>query len=464
MKSKRQTLSIFGLSMLNVAAVLSLRGLPLMAETGLTMIFYLFFSAVFFLIPCSLVSAELASAWPEAGGVYHWVKEALGSKWGFLAIWLQWVQNIIWFPTVLAFSASAFAYFLFKPHLATSNQFIAFYIIIVYWSSTLLSFRGLSFIERLTSMAVILGTIIPGVVIIILGALWCFTGKPIMFLIDKNSFMPSLSNFNNISFLAGIVLLFSGMENGAVHVRDLSDPKKQYPKTVFIAVSIIIILFSLGSFSIAAVLPKTDISLTAGIMESFDKMLDIYHLHWLLPILGLLIAFGSVGGVMAWITGPSKGLLATAKCGEIPPFLAHTNKAGIQTHILIIQALIVTVLASLYLVIEDVSVAFFLLSAMTVTLYLIVYFLMFIAVLLLRYTEPEVVRGYRIPGGTLGVWLVSIIGLISVSFAFVIAFFPPTELHISSPKIYFWTVVGGTLFFTGAAFLMQKLKKLSWIK
>lgn len=462
--ASRHKLGVFGLAMLNVAAVLSLRGLPMMAETGLTMLFYLMFACFFFLIPCSLASAELASAWPEEGGVYRWVKEALGAKWGFLAIWLQWVQNIIWFPTVLAFSASAFAYFLMRPELANNNLFTAIYIIVVYWTSTLLSFRGLAIVEKLTSFAVIIGTIIPGFIVITLGLFWWLGGEPIQFLKHSTPLLPDFSDFNSIAFLAGIVLLFAGMENGAVHVCDLSKPKSQYPKTIFIASLIIILLFSLGSLAIAAVIPKDQISLTAGILESFDKMLSTYHAHFLLPFLGLLIAFGSVGGVMAWITGPSKGLLATAKCGEIPPFLAHTNHAGIQTHILVIQACIVTSLASLYLIIDNVSVAFFLLSAMTITLYLIVYFLIFLSVLILRYSQPQVQRSYKIPGGTIGIWLIATIGMLSVSFAFIVGFFPPKELPISSPIIYQWAVIGGMIVFVGAALLMQKFKKENWIR
>ena len=64
--------------MMSVAVVMSLRGLPVMAKEGLTMLFYLLFSAVLFLIPVSLVSAELATGWPTSGGVYRWVKEAFG--------------------------------------------------------------------------------------------------------------------------------------------------------------------------------------------------------------------------------------------------------------------------------------------------------------------------------------------------------------------------------------------------
>ena len=36
-------------------------------------------------------------------GVFRWVGEAYGKKFGFLAIFLQWVESTIWYPTVLTF-------------------------------------------------------------------------------------------------------------------------------------------------------------------------------------------------------------------------------------------------------------------------------------------------------------------------------------------------------------------------
>lgn len=461
---KNTHLNVFGLAMLNVAAVMSLRGLPMMAETGLHMIFYLCFSSFLFLIPCSLVSAELATGWPEEGGVYRWVKEAFGSRWGFMAIWLQWVQNVIWYPVILAFAASAFAYLLLDPKLAFNNNFTAWFIIIVYWMATFITFTGLKAAEKVTSFAVVLGTIVPAVFIIILSLVWIAMGQPISFLATPQSILPDFSKFDNIAFLAGIVLLFAGMEVGAVHVRDLQHPKQQYPKAVFISALLIIVLFSLGSFAVATVLPASQISLTAGILQAFDKMLRLYHLNLLLPVIGLLVAFGSIGSAMAWISGPSKGLLATAKSGEIPPFLAHTNAKGIQTHILLIQAIVVTVLASLYFIMDNVSTAFFLLSAMTVTLYLIVYILLFLSAIRLRYTQADVYRAYRIPGGNWGMWIVALIGLFAVCFAFVLGFFPPTQLHVGTPGLYMGLVLSGLIVFTLIPLLIHANKKPQWLE
>jgi glutamate:GABA antiporter len=463
---KKHMLSMFGLAMLNVAAVMSLRGLPMMADAGLQMVFYLLFAALLFLIPCSLISAELATGWPEAGGVYRWVKEAFGSRWGFVAIWLQWIQNVIWYPTVLAFAASSLAYLFKDPHLANSNVYTVIIIVGVYWAATFVTFGGIKIAGSVTTACVILGTILPGVLIIGLGLAWVLTGHPLAFLQVQGplQFLPDFAHFSNVAFLASIVLLFAGMEVGAVHVHELKNPKTDYPRAVFLATVIILIVFILGSLSVAAVLPTTAISLTAGIMEAFSKMLAVYHLHWLLPVLGLLVAFGAVGGVMAWISGPSKGLLATAKNGEIPPFLAHTNKKGIQTHILIIQGIIVTVLSSLYLVMNNVSNAFFLLSAMTITLYLVMYLLLFAAGIRLRYSQPNVHRSYKIPGGNFGMWLVAGIGILAVFFALCIGFVPPAKLQIGTPALYVGLVVTGLVVFVGAPIIIHACKKPEWLE
>lgn len=462
LKQHPKDLSTFGLAMLSVAAVMSLRGLPLMADTGLTMIFYLLFASVLFLIPCSLVAAELATGWPGEGGVYRWVKVAFGPRAGFIAIWLQWIQNVIWYPTILAFAAGSIAYLFGRPELAESNAYNAITILVIYWLATLITFRGLHVAGFIVTLGVIVGTLIPGILLICLGAQYCFSGMTLHFLTGQTHFLPNLTHLGNLAFLASIVLLFSGMEVGAVHVHELKDPKRQYAKATFIAALIIIIVFSLGALSIAAVLPRNQISLTAGLMQAFSLMLKHDHLGWLVPILGALLAFGAIAGVLAWISGPSKGLLATARDGEIPPFLARTNKNKIQTHILLIQGFIVTVLACLYFVMKNVSDAFFLLSAMTVSLYLVMYILMFAAAIRLRYSQPNVHRSYKIPGGKFGIWLVAGVGLLAVCFALVIAFFPPEQLQMGTAKLYTTLVVSGLIIFVGLPILIHCCKKPSW--
>ncbi|MEA4862508.1 MAG: amino acid permease [Victivallaceae bacterium] len=472
MKKNSDRITVFTLTMMVVASVISLRGLPMMAKEGLSMLFYILFATVMFLIPASLVSAELGSAFSNRqGGVYVWVKEAFGPAWGFTAIWLQWIQNVIWYPTVLGFAAGSLAYLVVSPELAQNGIYSGITIIVFYWLATWFAFKGAGVIGMITKYGVLLGTIIPGALMIVLGIIWVVSGQPLEFMRSASGaavphfhpvFFPYISGLGSLAFLAGIVLLFAGVEVQAVHVMNMDSPAKQFPKAIFSAAIIIFVLFLLGSLAVAAVIPAGEISLTAGLMEAFRGMLSRFHLEWLVPVLGFLTAFGAIGGVMSWITGPSRGLLSTAQEGELPPFLARTNAKGTPVNILLIQGGIVTVLASLYLIMKDVSVAFFVLSAMCATLYLVMYILMYAAALRLRYTRPDLERLYKVPGGMIGMWLVSLLGLAGVVFACVVGFFPPSNLPIGNAAFYVGLVAGGMIVFTGAPLLIHCFRKASW--
>jgi putative glutamate/gamma-aminobutyrate antiporter len=477
-KSNQKKMTVFTLSLMTVAAVCSLRGLPMMAKEGLSMIFYILFAAVMFLLPASLVSAELGGAFSkQRGGVYTWVKEAFGSRWGFTAIWLQWIQNVVWYPTVLAFAAGALAYLFMDPGLAEKGSYTGIVILVCYWGATFLTLAGTNVASSVTKYGVLLGTVLPGIMVIVLGLLWLNQGNPLQFMEPGAAMIsaekaagqapharlfPYITGLGSVAFLAGIILLFAGVEVHAVHANELKDPARQFPESMFLAMIIIFLLFTLGSLSVAAVIPAEKISLTAGLMQAFKQLLDKFHLDFLTPIMGLLAAFGAIGGVMSWVGGPSRGLLETAKNGEIPRFMAKTNKNGMQVNILIIQAIIVTLLASLYFIMDNVSVAFFVLSAMTITLYLVMYIMMYAAAIKLRYSQPDLPRSYKVPGGLYGMWLVAGIGLLGVCFSLVVGFFPPTNLPVGNPLLYVGLVSAGMIVFIGLPLWINKIKKPEW--
>jgi glutamate:GABA antiporter len=473
--NKKSGISVFTLSMMIVAAVVtSLRGLPMMAKEGLTMFFYLGFSFLFFLLPASLVAAELGGAFSkQGGGVYIWVKEAFGSRWGFTAIWLQWIQNVVWYPTTLAFAAGALAYLFMKPELASSGFYTGIVILVCYWGATFITLQGTSFVSSITKYGVLFGTVLPGVFIIVLAIVWVIQGNPVCFLDTEGAkqtthvlqharFFPHITGLGSLSFLAGIILLFAGVEVHAVHANELENPSKQFPFAIFLSMIVVLLLFSLGSLAVATVLPAKDISLDAGVMQAFKSLLEKFRLGWLVPIIGFLTAFGAIGGVMSWIGGPSRGLLETAKQGEIPPFMAKTNKKDMQINILFIQAIIVTILACLYFIMKNVSVAFFLLSAMTITLYLVMYVLMYMTAIKLRITRPDLPRSYKVPGGVFGMCIIAGVGLIGVIFSLVVGFVPPDNLPVGNPKLYIGTVAAGMIIFVGAPLIINTLKKPDW--
>src|ERR1700731_126786 len=127
----KRILSVFSLAMINIIAVDNLRSLPIAAEYGFSLVFYYLLAGLLFFIPTALVAAELATGWPHSGGVYVWVREAFGKRIAFLTIWLQWIYNVIWYPTMMAFLAGMLAY-LFDPELANNKYYMLTVILVLY--------------------------------------------------------------------------------------------------------------------------------------------------------------------------------------------------------------------------------------------------------------------------------------------------------------------------------------------
>ena len=80
-------LSVMTLAIMNITAVVSLRGLATEAIYGLQSAFYYLFAAIVFLVPTAMVAAELAAMFSQKqGGVFRWIGEAFGARVGFLAM------------------------------------------------------------------------------------------------------------------------------------------------------------------------------------------------------------------------------------------------------------------------------------------------------------------------------------------------------------------------------------------
>ena len=223
-------LSVFTLAIMNITAVVSLRGLPAEAEYGVTSAFYYLFAALVFLIPTSLVAAELAAMFQnKQGGVFRWVGEAYGKRLGFLAIWIQWVQSTIWYPTVLTFGAVAIAFIGLRPSadmlLASNRVYTLVVVLIIYWLATFISLKGLGWVGKISKIGGLVGTIIPAGLLIILAIVYLATGGQSQMDWGGN-FFPDLSNMSNLVLASSIFLFFAGMEMSGVHVKDVENPSK----------------------------------------------------------------------------------------------------------------------------------------------------------------------------------------------------------------------------------------------
>lgn len=433
--SGTKVLSVFKLVMITSAFVISIRNMPMIAETGLEMLFYTSIPAILFMIPCGMVSAELATGWPQAGGVYVWIREAFGERWALLAMWFLWVQMFFGMVMILSFVASMWA-FVFYPEIATNKTYLMIIIVGMYWLLTFINFKGMKASSFISTWGVILGVFIPGGVIILLALVYLIQGDPIQlsFTSAKASFVPDLANANTWAFFTSMVFVYAGLEMSSVHANEVKNPQRNYPVALFLGVLLLLILNIFGSLSVAIVVPQQNISLVAGIMQAFTDFFHYFHLDWLVPVLAFLAALGASGQVSTWVLGPCKGILGVAKQGDLPPWFAKTNSAGVPTNLLILQALAISIVGLTYQIIPDVNEAFFLLLIMATQMYIIVYLFMFGAGIKLRYDFPEVPRAYKIPGGNAGMWIVAGAGFLTVLFCFFAGYVPPQQIpgHVSA--------------------------------
>lgn len=459
-------LGIATLAIMNIVAVVSLRGLPAEAEYGLSSIFYYIFAAIFFLIPVSLVAAELATGWPEKGGVFRWVGEAFGPRWAFLAMFMLWIEVTVWFPTVLTFSAVSLAFIgpnqRWDEALSANRFFVLSIVLVVYWLATFIAFKGVATFSRVSKWGGVIGTIIPAIILIIFGFAYLFDGGTPQIVLSWDEVIPDFSNFNNIVLAASIFLFYAGMEMNAIHVKDVDNPNRNYPIAIMLSALGTVIIFVFGTLAIAFVIPKADINLTQSILVAYGDMFRWAGFNWLSPVIAIALAIGVLAGVVTWVGGPSSGLLIVAKAGYLPRWWQHTNKNGMATHILLLQALIVSLLSILFVILPSVQAAFQILSQLTVLLYLVMYILMFSSAIYLRYSQPQRPRPYRIPGGDIGMWIIGGAGWIASIIVFLLSFVPPSQIAIGSPKTYVCILIIATLFFIILPLLIYAFRKPHW--
>lgn len=409
------------LALMTTASVASLRAAPTMAVYGLACVFLYLVPAIVFLLPTALVSAELASGWN--GGVYRWVSEGLSKPLGFLAVWCQFAMTIFYYPSLLAFVASTLAYII-DPSLASSGLYTAIVIMVLYWTGVWVSSRGTKALAGLSSWGLVIGTLVPGTILVVLGMVFLAQGNPSAAPMTASHLLPEWTGLASLVLIVNNFLSYSGMEMNAVHVSSLKNPAKEYPKSMFLAMGLVLLIFILPALAISWVVPADQTSLTAGVMQAFDSFFAYFHIGWMTPIAAVMLISASLAGMLTWLAGPSKGLLEISRSeGYLPPFLQRLNRFGVQQNILVTQGVVTTVIALGYAFIPNVSSVYWIFSTITTQVYLIVYLLMFVAAMRLRKNQPDHPRGYRVPALN----VLCTVGLLASAAAMVIGFVPPSQ-------------------------------------
>jgi glutamate:GABA antiporter len=455
--SNKRVLSVFSLVMMNVIAVDSLRTLAITAQLGFSLVFYYLIAAITFFIPVALVAAELATAYPNTGGIYIWVREAFGVRAAFITSWMQWIYNVVWYPTMLAFIAATLAY-LFAPELANNRFYLFGTIIVLFWIFTCLNCFGMKISSLISVIGASVGTLLPMIGIIILSIFWVCSGHHLP-KHPSTPWIPTAHDLGQLPIFVAVLFGLLGMEMSAIHAEEVKNPQRDYPRALLYSTILIFSTLTFGSLAIVMVVPLEKLSVVSGFIEAYSIFFDVFKLSWMTPIIAGLVIIGGLSSVSAWIIGPTRSLLISAHDGCLPKKFTHVNRHGAPVMILIAQGVLFTILSSVFYFIKSVNEAYWLLSVMCGQLALLVYVFMFAAAIKLRYSKPEKHRAYKIPGGKIGMCIVAGIGLFCCVVTILIGFIPPTQIPMQNIAFFEISLILGLVIFVMIPWIMAKKAK-----
>lgn len=200
------------------------------------------------------VWAELGAKWPEAGGSYAFLQNLYGKKkWGrmfsFLYIW----QTIIQAPLVVASGAIGFSQYLtyLIPGLSAVEQKIVSGALVIL--ITILLYRKITDIGKIS---VFMGMIVGGTILwLILSAIPHFNSS-LAFTYPEDAFDLTPLFFAGLG-QASIKTVYSylGYYNVCHLGGEIKDPERNIPRSIFISIAIIAVLYLLMQISVLGVIP-----------------------------------------------------------------------------------------------------------------------------------------------------------------------------------------------------------------
>lgn len=468
-KQAAKMLGFGGFFAMTASMVMTVYAYPNFASSGLHLIFFLILGGIFWFLPVALVAAEMATVkgW-EDGGIYAWVGNTLGKRWGFAALFYQWFQITVGFVTMAFFVLAAISYIVGWDALYNNPLVMFIGVAVIVWVLTLTQLGGTKLTARIAKIGFFGGVLIPAVVLLIGLVAYLATGGVSQLHFDAGGIVPDFTKVSTLVIFASFILAFAGVEASASHVNELKNPGKIYPMVMIVLCVLTIVLDTLGGLAVAMTMTEAqlDANLSTGVVVAFANIFDAhFHCGWLVYVIAFLLAAGVLAEISSWIVGPSRALLETANEGIIPRSFAKTNKHGVSVKTVVVQGVIVTIwdavlCGSMALAGgSGSSISYLTAVGLTVVIYLVGYVLFFLAYFKLVFKGKDHARVFQIFGGTAGKCIVAGLGLILTVFALIVSFFPPSQLDASSGTVYVITLLICWVISVAIPFVIYGLRK-----
>lgn len=447
-----RVLSLRDLVLFHVVAIVGLRWLLTAANLGPASVTLWLGAVAFFFIPQGLAVLELSARIPEEGGIYVWTREAFGPLHGFLCGWAYWVNNLIYYPSLIVFVAGN-AVLALGPDLAGLGDSVVYNVtasLVILWIAVGLNIVGLRsgrWVQNTGGLA----TWIAVAALVVLAAAALLTGRSPNPLTGAD-LVPDLSG-TNLNLWSSLCFALAGLELAAVMGGEVKDPARTIPRSILVAAPMIAAIYILGTLSILTTSATGDVDVISGIAEALGAAGALFGIP-LVRLAAVLIVLTGLGGVGAWLAGAARVPFVVGLDRFLPSALGRVHPTWHTPHVaLTVQGLGATAFLLLSTLGSSVEEAYLVLVDTTILVYFIPYLYLFVAVPVLRKRGVGGDVTFRIPGGAFGLAFVVIAGFATTAVSIVLATVPGEG---AGPG-FFLKVVGGAvgLMLVGLGFYAQ---------
>ncbi|MGH9368274.1 MAG: APC family permease [Thermoanaerobaculia bacterium] len=414
------------LVLFSVCAILTIDTLASAASMGVAWFSWWAITMVLFFIPYGLITAELGAAWPGEGGVYVWVREAFGLRWGSMAAWLYWINNAYWVPSVYLIFAGTFETIFLRTRSTWQEAGIA---IALTWLTV-----GLGVVRLEVSKWVPnLGAVVKVLIFLALGALGIgsvLAGRPAANDFSLGSFLPRWND--SLAYLPALLYNTFGFELMSSAGGEMRDPRRDVPRVILLSGAVIAVVYALGVAGILLAVPLEKLSIVTGTWDA----LEVLGRQWgaagntAVLLLGLGFLYACVANIVTWSLGANRVAAVAAEEGMLPAGLGRLHPRFRTPHVAFIWMGLVStaLLVGNALLSDSQSNVFWMTFKLSGLCLLLCYLLVFPAFLILRRRRPDQPRPYRLPGGRGAAWLSASFCTLFIAGASVLFFAPsPTS-------------------------------------
>jgi glutamate:GABA antiporter len=422
-------LNLRDLVLFNLVAVLGIWWVATAGKAGPSSITLWILGAVFFFIPQGLAVIQLAASFPDEGGIYAWTKKQFGEGHGFVCGWCYWINNVLYYPTLLLSAAVAATFVIGKGESGLANNwtFVLPFTVIGLAIAIGLNIVGVGtgrWLQNIGGISVFL----PGVFLVGLGLYRLTTGTPVTS-IAWSQLKPDLTNLPMLNLWATIAFAFAGLELSSTMGNEIKDPSRNLPRSIYFAAPAVAFVYILGTCSMIWLVPAEQINVVAGPLQGISNGMAGAGEHgWLVvSFVALLLTVARIGGVGAWLTGSARVAFVVGLDRYFPAAFGKVHPRWRTPHIAI---LVQGVIAGLFLFLSvlgkgtTVETAFLILLDMSLLIYFVPYLYLFLCFMVYCWKQSESTV-LIIPGGRAGALVAGISGFGITLFAMILAMIPP---------------------------------------